>query len=96
MRHCQSVYGPAAYSADILRFLDQHPSEVANKTVMDLLFERRPDIGNIKLNCQNTETPLPYIDLVCEVLENAIPRPKPAPQFQFSDHAPARRATRRP
>lgn len=81
--HCQSVYGPAAYLADMLRFLDQHPSEVANKTVKDTLFERRPDIGNIKLNCQNSDTPLPYIDLVCEVLENAIAAPAPAPDFSF-------------
>lgn len=81
--HCQSVYGPAAYLADVLRFLDKHPSELANKTVKDVLFERRPDIGNIKLNCENTETPLPYIDLVCEVLENAIAAPNPAPNFAF-------------
>ncbi|MDH4244953.1 MAG: neuraminidase-like domain-containing protein [Nitrospira sp.] len=81
--HCQSVYGPAAYLADVLRFLDQHRSEVANKTVKDLLFERRPDIGNIKLNCPNTETPMPYIDLVCEVLENAIAAPNPTPNFNF-------------
>lgn len=81
--HCQSVYGPAAYLADVLRFLDKHPSEVANKTAKDVLFERRPDIGNIKLNCQNTETPLPYIDLVCEVLENALAAPNPAPNFSF-------------
>ena len=24
--HCQSVYSPAAYLADVLRFLDEHPS----------------------------------------------------------------------
>ncbi len=81
--HCQSVYGPAAYLTDMLRFLDEHPSEVVNKTVRDLLFERRPDIGNIKLNCQNTDTPLPYIDLVNEVLENAIAAPNPLPNFNL-------------
>lgn len=81
--HCQSIYGPAAYLADLLRFLDKHPAEVSDTTVKDVLFERRPDIGNIKLNCQNTETPLPYIDLVCEVLENAIAAPNPAPDFSF-------------
>ena len=41
--------------------------------VQDILFDRRPDIANIKLNCENTNTPLPYIDLVNEILENAIP-----------------------
>jgi peptidoglycan hydrolase-like protein with peptidoglycan-binding domain len=81
--HCQSVYGPAAYLADVLRFLNSHDSEVANKKVLDLLFERRPDIGNIKLNCDNTDIPLPYVDLVCEVLENAVAAPNPAPNFSF-------------
>ncbi|MEO8417816.1 MAG: peptidoglycan-binding protein, partial [Methylophilaceae bacterium] len=81
--HCQSVYGPAAYLADVLRFLGKHPAEAPGKTVQDILFERRPDIGNIKLNCENTDTPMPYIDLVCEILENAVPAPTPAPQFSF-------------
>lgn len=81
--HCQSVYGPAAYLTDMLRFLDEHPSEIANKTVRDLLFERRPDIGNIKLNCQNTDTALPYIDLVNEVLENAVAAPNPLTNFSL-------------
>ncbi len=81
--HCQSVYGPAAYLADVLRYLASHDSEVAGKTVQTILFERRPDIGNIKLSCENTETPLPYIDLVCEVLENAVPAPAPSPGFSF-------------
>jgi peptidoglycan hydrolase-like protein with peptidoglycan-binding domain len=79
--HCQSVYGPAAYLADLLRFLDQHPSEIAGKTVLDILFDRRPDIGNVKLNCANTDTPLPYIDLVNEVLEGAVRAPGAAAAF---------------
>ncbi|HRI80396.1 MAG TPA: PA14 domain-containing protein, partial [Cyclobacteriaceae bacterium] len=33
---------------------------------------RRPDILDIELSCKNTNTPVPYIDLVNEVLENAI------------------------
>lgn len=81
--HCQSVYGPSAYLADILRFLENHNSEQVNKTVRDILFDRRPDIGNIKLNCDNTITPLPYIDLVCEILENAVPAPQPNMDFSF-------------
>lgn len=87
--HCQSVYGPAAYLADLLRFLDTHPTEIAGKTVKDFLFERRPDLGNIKLNCANTETPLPYIDLVNEVLENAVAAPNPNPDFTFQTTASA-------
>jgi hypothetical protein len=35
----------------------------------DALVERRPDIPNIPLTCENTNTALPYIDVVNEVLE---------------------------
>lgn len=44
------------------------------KTALDVLFERRSDLGEIQLSCQNTNTLLPYIDLVNEVLENAVVR----------------------
>ncbi|WP_415920091.1 neuraminidase-like domain-containing protein [Tateyamaria sp. SN6-1] len=70
--HCQSVYGPAAYLADILRFLGEQPSSDAGRTVLDHLLERRPDLAEVKLNCANTDTPLPYIDLVCELLEHTV------------------------
>lgn len=33
---------------------------------------RRPDIANTLLSCRNAETPLPYVDLVLEILENAV------------------------
>ena len=35
----------------------------------DVLIERRPDIPNILLTCENTHTVLPYIDIVNEILE---------------------------
>lgn len=74
--HCKSLYGPSAYLTDMLRFLKEHNSLVIEGgkklTVKDILLKRRPDIGNIKLNCENTDTPMPYIDLVCEILENNI------------------------
>ncbi len=70
--HCKSLYSPSAYLTDMLRFLNEHLAIDKNKTVKKILFERRPDLGNIKLNCVNTDTPLPYIDLVCEILENNL------------------------
>jgi Tc toxin complex TcA C-terminal TcB-binding domain/Neuraminidase-like domain/Salmonella virulence plasmid 28.1kDa A protein/Putative peptidoglycan binding domain len=42
------------------------------KTAKDVLFKRRPDIGDIQLTCENTNTPVVYVDLVNEVLENAV------------------------
>jgi peptidoglycan hydrolase-like protein with peptidoglycan-binding domain len=75
--HCKSLYSPAAYLTDLLRFIGEHNSLVKKDattffTVKEILFQRRPDLGNIKLNCENTNTPLPYIDLVCEILESYI------------------------
>lgn len=35
----------------------------------DALLERRPDIQNIQLTCENTQTAMPYIDIVNEILE---------------------------
>lgn len=90
-KHCQSWFGPAAYLADVLRFLDAQPADKPPyNTVLEVLIggqpgieARRPDIAKIKLNCENTDTPLPYIDLVCEILEGAVPAPNPASDFSF-------------
>ena len=41
----------------------------------DVLLERRPDLGDIELSCENTTTPLPYIDLVNEILEDGPSHP---------------------
>lgn len=78
-RHCRSIYGPAAYFADVMRFLRNRL--VLNKTVLpvtstksakDVLFARRPDLGEIDLNCENAEIPVPHIDIICELLEEAV------------------------
>ncbi|AKB25802.1 hypothetical protein MSMTP_2333 [Methanosarcina sp. MTP4] len=72
-KHCESVYGPAAYLVDILHFLKDHPEK--GKPALDVLFRRRPDIGEIELTCTNTLTTLPYVDLVNEILENSVSPP---------------------
>ncbi|HYU31282.1 MAG TPA: peptidoglycan-binding protein, partial [Thermoanaerobaculia bacterium] len=69
---CRSVGSPAAYLVDVLHFLSGRPSKTASLSTKDVLFERRPDLGEIELTCQNTNTPLPYVDLVNEALENAV------------------------
>lgn len=69
--HCRSVLGPAAYMVDLLQFLDASPAEVpaGKQNPQAVLLGRRPDIAHLPLNCENTNTPLPYIDLVNETLE---------------------------
>ncbi|MFQ5692931.1 MAG: hypothetical protein ACE5IM_07815, partial [Nitrospinota bacterium] len=70
--HCRSVLSPAAYFTDALHFLSQRASKNPGKSAKDILFERRPDLGEIELTCQNTNTLLPYVDLVNEILEEAV------------------------
>jgi hypothetical protein len=70
--HCRSVYSPAAYLTDVLHWLGQRSAVSPLANAKAALLARRPDLECIDLNCKNTNTPLPYIDLVCEVLEQAI------------------------
>lgn len=63
---CRSMYSPAAYLSDLINFAGT--IDINN----NVLFQRRPDLQNIGLSCENTETVIPYIDLVIEVLENYI------------------------
>lgn len=70
--HCQSVLGPAAYLVDVLEFLRGRRVNNGSRSALDVLLERRPDLGEIELTCTNTDTELPYLDLVNEVLENAV------------------------
>src|SRR5262249_22261932 len=65
--HCRSILSPAAYLVDLLLFCD-HPIN-AGENPQKVLLERRPDIQHLPLTCENTNTPLPYIDLVNETLE---------------------------
>lgn len=60
--HCRSMYGPAAYLVALL-------SSLEGATFLDELTSRRGDITALELSCINTNTPLPYIDVVNEVLE---------------------------
>lgn len=70
---CQSIYGPAAYYVDILRFLSVSGSKLPNTSALDILLKRRPDLVHLPLNCENTHTLIPYVDLANEVMEaNAV------------------------
>ena len=64
---CRSITGPAAYFVDMLHWLDDREGWSGTGK----LRERRPDLGLILMNCENTTRVLPYIDLALEVLENA-------------------------
>jgi hypothetical protein len=69
---CESVLSPAAYLVDLLHnFLDSVPASLLF-SVLAVLTSRRPDLLFIKLDCENAELPIPYLDLVKEVLEACV------------------------
>ncbi|HEY0377591.1 MAG TPA: neuraminidase-like domain-containing protein [Pyrinomonadaceae bacterium] len=67
--HCRSILSPAAYLVDLLHFIDQTPTEPLKENPQAVLLERRPDIEHLPLTCENTNTAMPYIDVVNETLE---------------------------
>lgn len=83
---CNSVYSAAAYYVELLNYLrnnnlDPDPgNKIPRKpdakdisgTPLEKLFDRRPDLGCLELTCQNTNTLIPYVDLVNEVMENYV------------------------
>jgi Tc toxin complex TcA C-terminal TcB-binding domain/Neuraminidase-like domain/PA14 domain/Salmonella virulence plasmid 28.1kDa A protein len=66
---CRSVYGAAAYLVDLLQFLANLAKNDQSVSPRDILLLRRPDIAYILLTCENTNTLIPYIDLVNEMME---------------------------
>ncbi|WP_169613701.1 neuraminidase-like domain-containing protein [Nodosilinea sp. P-1105] len=79
--HCRSWLSPAAYLVDLLQFIDlrrynsageELPPTYDQENPVDMLLDRRPDIQHLQLTCENTNTVLPYIDLVNEVLEHYV------------------------
>lgn len=83
---CRSVHSAAAYLVDVLAFLgdrlvtDADAPGPATKAARDVLYARRPDLGDLDLSCENTDIPLPYLDVVCELLEEAV-APDPGVAF---------------
>ena len=95
---CNSVYSPASYFVELLNYLRDNnlvpnatgetninpdPRDISG-TPLEKLFNRRPDLGCLELTCQNTNTLIPYVDLVNEVMENYIAFKKLKP-FNLDD-----------
>ena len=68
---CSSILSPAAYLVDLLHYLDQ-PVPIAGVNPQGVLLARRPDLQYLPLTCANTNTAMPYIDLVNETLEYLV------------------------
>ena len=70
--HCRSILSPAAYLVDLLNFIDQTAPPAGTDNPQTVLLERRPDLEHLPLTCENTNTAMPYIDVVNETLEYFI------------------------
>ncbi len=77
--HCRSVFSATAYLVDLLSWLGRFDAEQPGITAKNILLggggfaePLRPDIGDTVLSCRNTNTLVPYIDLVIEILERRV------------------------
>ena len=66
---CGSILSPAAYLVDLLNYIDQPAPADGLANPLGVLLTRRPDLQYLPLTCANTNTALPYIDVVNELLE---------------------------
>lgn len=65
--------------------LDLEVALAQTKTVIGALLKRRPDLADLELSCENANTEIPYIDLVLEILENAVGLPLTVDPSEYSD-----------
>ena len=70
--HCRSVLSPAAYLVELLELIDLADTPHTLENPLDVLLTRRPDLQHLGLSCENTNTALPYLDLVLEILEHWV------------------------
>lgn len=71
---CRSVWGAAAYFADLMRLIGQYianPSAGLQPIGLSLQ-ERRPDLWNMELNCANTYNEVPYLQIANTVMAQKL------------------------
>jgi peptidoglycan hydrolase-like protein with peptidoglycan-binding domain len=80
-KECRSAWGAPAYLVHVLEYFGHRcGTNKAGVTPLDILIGNkdkgipglRPDLAHIKLTCENTDTTLPTIDLINEILESAV------------------------
>lgn len=86
--HCRSIFSPAAYFADLMYFIEKyisHPvfTSRSHKSHPLYLKNRRPDLWALQLTCENTDTLIPYLSVVNEVLESYLDDVLDENIFQF-------------
>ncbi|MFE4824125.1 neuraminidase-like domain-containing protein [Streptomyces sp. NPDC056704] len=75
---CRSVLSPAAYFVDLMRFVDANVTAryFTGREAHPLrLRSRRPDLWDrLELSCDATTVEVPYLEVINEVLEDAVGR----------------------
>ncbi|TDC94554.1 neuraminidase-like domain-containing protein [Actinomadura sp. 7K507] len=70
---CGSIFGPAAYFFDLLRITERYITKESPGIPPEYkLRERRPDLFSLPLTCDNTNSTLPYVVLVNDVLKQNL------------------------
>ena len=71
---CRSVWGAAAYFTDLMRLIDQYVTQPSADSIPKGLSlpERRPDLWNMALSCDNTYNEKSYLTLANKVMEQKI------------------------
>lgn len=74
--HCDSILSPAAYFVDLMSFVDENITKkdftgAAASHALKLQV-RRPDLWKVPLSCDNTHTLIPTLEVINEILENAL------------------------
>lgn len=73
---CRSILSPAAYFADLMKFIQTNISSVSfGQSMTDHplhLHNRRPDLWDLPLTCENTQNLVPYLTIVNDVLETYL------------------------
>ncbi|HEX7902459.1 MAG TPA: neuraminidase-like domain-containing protein [Chitinophagaceae bacterium] len=75
---CKSIFSPAAYFLDIMRITDDYitdpnknkPSGVIQPGMS--LADRRPDLFDLPLTCDNTNTAIPFLQIVNRIIESKL------------------------
>lgn len=71
--HCRSMLGPSAYFLDIMRITDEYITEPNTSIPLGYkLKERRPDLFDLELTCENTDNVLPFLQIVNRILAHRI------------------------
>lgn len=75
--HCASIFGPAAYFLDLMRVTDDYITDANTPPRGRSLRDRRPDLFELDLTCENTDRPVPTLQIVGSVLARRIAAEQP-------------------